>query len=575
MLLAVSLVTLTGFGIGSRRIRSSKYPFDFKINCLLDGRHVIIFLIDGARADRLYRMAREGELPAIKKYFMDRGVTVERAVASIPSVTNAAIAAITCGAYPGHLNVIGNSWFDRDELKRINLMSLRNYYQANERLNRKTIYEILDDEPTVTVSTLCKKGSKYNIHLHYNLVGMSNYLIGRWDRVDKIFVQEFQDVVEFANREGIFPRVTLFHLPGMDYTSHSHGPFSEEAGSILRNVDKIVGELIRGLERNGVLDRICLVLVADHGQVPLKKKNYFLWEEFFSNDLGLPALSRYGELDEYFTRALGMPAVTSYDEVDKKSREKRENYYRRFAVIEANNGRNTFLYFRHNPERRWVDPREMAHWEVRPTWKELRNYPAPERRVDLINEIRRAEGTAFVAGRPRKGEVAIFSRNGEGLIKTRTVGGETRYAYRVIKGRDPLGYKQSAAATGLMDGGYHSSREWLQATSSLEQTDVVAQLPSLFESPYCGDIFVVPREGWDFEEINIGAHGGFLRGEMLVPLIIAGPRIKRGKLLEPVRTVDIVPTILDYLGFGDRKKGLKLDGESFWEKIRLQKNINH
>ncbi len=567
-LLAASLVTLTGCGIGSRRIRSSGYPFDFKINSPVDGRSVIIFLVDGVRADLLYEMADSGELPSIKKYLMDRGVTAEHAVTSVPSITNAAIAAMTCGAYPGHVNIVGNRWFDRIGLKRINLVSLKNYYLANEFVNRRTIYQILRDQPTVTVSTPCNRGSQYNIHLHYNLAGMSNYLFSRWNKVDKVFIQEFQDVVEYANREGVFPSVTLFHLPGMDYTSHSYGPFSEEARSILKSVDESLGELMKGLERNGVIDRICVLLVADHGQVPMEKGNYFLWEDYFSKCFNLPVLSRYGEKDEYFTRALGMQPVSRYDDVDEEKREKRERYYNRFAVIEGNNGRNAFLYFRHNPAARWINPKGMASWEVRPTWQELRNYHSPKGRVDLVGEMRLKEGVGFVVGRPRKGEVAIFSRNGEGLIRTKIFRNEVRYAYKVVKGEDPLGYINSAAAAGLMDGGYHSSRKWLEATCSLKQTDVVAQLPSLFESPYCGDLFVIPAEGWDFEKANIGGHGGFLQGEMRVPLIVTGPRIKRGRLVAPVRTVDIVPTILDYLGFGDRIEGLGLDGKSFWNEIK-------
>jgi hypothetical protein len=567
--LFASLVTLAGCSIGSRRIRSSDYPFDFKINCLFTGWHVVLFLIDGARADLLYGMADDGELPTIKKYFMDRGVVAEHAITSIPSITNAAIAAITCGDYPGHVNVIGNTWFDRDELKRINLLSLRNYYLANGYLARKTIYQILSDQPTVTVSTLCNRGSRYNIHLHYNLVGMGNYLIGKWNKVDEIFIQEFQDVVEYANREDIFPRVTFFHLPGMDYTSHSHGPFSKEARSILMNIDRVLGELMEGLEKNGVLDNVCLILLADHGQVPLESENYFLWEEFFSKRLMLPILSRYGETDEYFTRALGITTLTRYNEINKKRRSRREKYYSHFAVIEANNGRNAFLYFRHNPAGRWVDPREMAPWEIRPGWEELRNYATPRGTVDLVSEISRAEEIALVAGQQRKGEVIISSRSGEGLIKTRQINGETRYSYQVIRGEDPLGYRQSDPAVRLMDGNYHPSREWLEATASLRQVDVVAQLPSLFESRYCGDLFVVPVDGWDFEKVNPrGSHGGFLKGEMRIPLIIAGPRVKTGMLRNPVRSVDIVPTILDYLGFGERKEGLYLDGQSFWKEIK-------
>lgn len=566
VLVACVMPLVTGCSIGSKRVRYSGYPFDFTIDAVVEDRNVILFLIDGCRADLLYRMARDGELPSIDKYFIRRGVTVKNAVTSVPSITNAAIAAVSCGSYPGHLNVVGNRWFDRDGLRRINLISYRNYYQVNEFLRRETVYQMLGCEPTVTVSTPCIKGSTYNIHLHYNLVGAVNYLFKSYLNVDKVIVKEFRDVVEFAKREGLFPRVTFFHLMGTDYISHRYGPFSRETRRSLENADALLGELMGGLERNGVLDRFCVILVADHGQVETGDGNYFSLVSYLRRTTLLPVLSRYGEKDVYVTRALGLKPVTRYAEIDEKARGERRRHYENFAVIEANNGRNLFLYFRHYPDGGWVPPREMAPWNERPTWEELRNYPTPRGKVDLVDLMRGAEGCGFVVGRPAEGEIVIFSRGGEARIRSREQGGETMYSYAVVEGDDPLGYSGSPVAAKLMDGGYHGSREWKDATCALDQPDIVSQLPSLFESPFCGDLFLVAAAGWDFEKGHRGSHGGFLRDEMRVPLIIAGPGIGNGEM-ETARTVDIVPTILDYLGYSDRLKDRPLDGRSLWEEI--------
>jgi arylsulfatase A-like enzyme len=356
------------------------------------------------------------------------------------------------------------------------------------------------------------------------------------------------DVVECANREGVFPRFTFFHLPGLDAVSHRHGPFSREARSFLKNIDRAMGELMEGLERNGALERVCVVWVADHGQIFLGKENYLLLEKFFAEELGIPALDRYNSVDR------------------SDCSKKREAYYARFAVIAANNGRNASLYVRHNPEGQWVSPNRMAPWTQKPSWKELRNYPTPRGTVDLVEKLRCAQGVRFVIGQPRAGEVALYSARGDGVIRTAIIGGETRYAYAVAEGDDPLGYRAAPDAAKLMDNGYHSSHEWLRATCSLGQPDIVAQLPSLFESRFAGDLFLVAADEWDFEEVNASSHGGFLRGEMLVPLVLAGPRIRKGTF-GPVRVVDVMPTVLEYLGCGDRIKGLDLDGVSFWEEI--------
>jgi len=172
----------------------------------------------------------------------------------------------------------------------------------------------------------------------------------------------------------------------------------------------------------------------------------------------------------------------------------------------------------------------------------------------------------FVAGRPRNGEIALFSPGGESRIRTVVEGGETRFSYAVVEGDDPLGYGGTGAAASLCEGRFSSSREWLEATCGLDFPDIVAQLPSLFEDRSRGDLYLVAADGWDFEETNISSHGGFQRDEMRIPLLVAGPRIRKGTF-GPVRLVDLVPTILDYLGHGDRARRDGLDGVSFLEEI--------
>ncbi|MDD5557146.1 MAG: alkaline phosphatase family protein [bacterium] len=546
--LACALAALAGCATGSRRVQSSDYPFDFHLDCLLDSRHVVLFIVDGLRADVFDRMVEAGDLPAIGRHLVGRGARAEYALAPVPSITNASIAALTCGAFPGRAGVVGNRWFDHEMLRRVSVFSVADYYAPNEFLARPTVFEALPDEPTATIATPSVKGSAFNVHLHYNIVAGMNYLFGKWDKVDEIFMEHFRDVAEFANREGVFPRVTIIHLSGLDFVSHKYGQLSPEAAAILRNVDEVFGRFAAAMERNGALDSVCLILLADHGHVRLGAENFLLLDRRLSADLGIPVLDAYTGVDRSGHAHL------------------RERHYDRFAAIVSNNGRNAFLHLRHNPAGEWVRPERMASWEARPAWDEVRNYRTPSGSVDLVEALRGMEGIRFVIGSPRPGEIAVFSAGGEGRIRAAGDPPATRYAYEVVRGDDPLGCREDPAAARLMDGRFHPSRAWLEATARLPQPDVVAQLPSLFESPFCGDLFLVAADDWDFEEPNVSSHGGFLRGEMAVPLVIAGPRVRRGRF-GIVRLVDVVPTILDYLGLADRVGDLALDGVSFLEEI--------
>lgn len=541
-LLAAALCLLAaGCSIGSRRITPSVYPFDPRLDCLFGDRHVVTFLVDGCRADLLADMVRAGELPTIRRYFAERGVSADCAVTTVPSTTNAAVAALLCGAYPGRLNIIGNRWFDRSSPRRVSVLGLNDYGLDRDYLARRTIYEILGDELTVSLFSRLPEGSAYEIPIYYNLIGMKYFLLGNWRKVDEVFVREFEDVAAIADREGVFPAFSFFHLAGCDAVAHHTGSFSPEARGMLTNIDRALAPVMEALERNGVLDRVCLVLTADHGQVPIGAHR-LLWERYFPERLGLPALGCAGGADR--------PG---------------DGRFTRYAVVAAVNGRNSFLHFRRNTAGTWTPPARMAPWRERPSWGEIRSYRTPRGNVDLVEKLRREPGVSVVAGSPGKGRVAVFSADGEGLIRAEGEGEGAHFAYEIVSGGDPLGCRGTPAAA-LMDGRFHPSREWLKATGGLARPDIVAQLPSLFESPCRGELYVVASDDGCFEDGNVSEHGGFLRGEMCVPLLVAGPGIRKGAF-GPVRIVDVAPTILDYLGHGDRIAGAGLDGASFLKEI--------
>jgi arylsulfatase A-like enzyme len=95
--------------------------------------------------------------------------------------------------------------------------------------------------------------------------------------------------------------------------------------------------------------------------------------------------------------------------------------------------------------------------------------------------------------------------------------------------------------------------------------DFVPQARELFDSPLVGDVVVFTREGWSFHPTHKSDHGGPLRQEMFVPLVVAGRGIGRGEL-PVVRQIDIVPTVLEFLGHQAPEGGL--GGRSFLRSIK-------
>jgi len=117
---------------------------------------------------------------------------------------------------------------------------------------------------------------------------------------------------------------------------------------------------------------------------------------------------------------------------------------------------------------------------------------------------------------------------------------------KIVSG-NPFGWEGKVSVK-LLNGLAASSREWLDATCDTSYPDLPPQILAYFRGSRAGDIAVFATGGWDFGSNNSAGHGG-LNGydDLYVPLLLAGPGVPH-KRAAAVRTVDLVPTILELLG---------------------------
>src|SRR5437660_1121629 len=73
---------------------------------------VIAILVDGARPDAMQRMAAAGELPILKRHFVDAG-GFRAAPGVFPSVSGPAHLPLLAGVHPGRANLPGIRWAER------------------------------------------------------------------------------------------------------------------------------------------------------------------------------------------------------------------------------------------------------------------------------------------------------------------------------------------------------------------------------------------------------------------------------------------------------------------------------
>jgi hypothetical protein len=168
---------------------------------------------------------------------------------------------------------------------------------------------------------------------------------------------------------------------------------------------------------------------------------------------------------------------------------------------------------------------------------------------DIVQALLAERAVGLVAGETETaGEVAVLSADGEARI--RRDNGSIVYAPR---SGDPL------RVGGPFQG---SPRDWLAESWHAPFPDAAYQLLDQFRSPRTGDMVVVANEGYDFRrrfEIpeHRAGHGSLVRAHMHTPLWSNRPMPA-----VPLRTVDVFPTVLHWLGV---RVPDGIDGELVWE----------
>ncbi len=107
---------------------------------------------------------------------------------------------------------------------------------------------------------------------------------GLLDKVARVFPDLWKDLVppdvrdaaQFAIARYLItqerPDLVLVHVWATDDAQHAHGPRSPEAKQAFEHVDRLLGELLRALEQSPDWSRTTLVVLSDHGFLPVDRE---------------------------------------------------------------------------------------------------------------------------------------------------------------------------------------------------------------------------------------------------------------------------------------------------------------
>lgn len=486
---------------------------------------VIVFFIDGVNAATFDEMFTAGELPAIREFFGD-GLYSPRAVANVPSITLVNQTSVVTGQFPGHHGITSNNWFDRNRLIYRNYMTIAQKNALDGDYTAPTIFELLDDRTTVSLFLQAHRGSTKFVE--NQLSAVLPYLFGWHEFTDRLALYRFDLWADIARTRQEFPAVTFVYQLAVDFAGYDHGQSSPEYRAALRHVDKQIGRVLGDFRRAGLLENVTVALVSDHGLIDVT--DHFNLDRFLRDTVGLDVARAKLWEETPFENRLNV-------------------YQRHTAVVYGAGDRHRAICLRRPTDG------GFAPWLRRPTADDLRAYPTPTGPADLpalLVAETAVEAVAHAAG-PNRARLVL---NGGEVEFRQSAGRGGPVSYHLITGDDPLGYE--AAAPALTDGRPHEPAVWLAATARTDFPGLPDRLIAYFRAQRAGDLAVFAAAGWDFGASLRAGHGGLRAGDMLTPLLIAGPGVPNGTL-ETAQTVDLLPTLLTLMG---REAPSGIDGAS-------------
>jgi len=498
------------------------------------GRSVCVLLFDGLSQRQFERLLADGVLPNLKREIVDRGLSFDTAVASIPSETYPNLGAMLTGLYPGHHGIPANIWLDRRLRLAETHTNIFRIHSAADFLepDARTLYEHLPADSVVVTSPM-GKGAAVWAKNTFSIV--TSYLKWDWEYLDRKSLDDAGDAYAGALEAGRLPSIVLAHLLGPDEVAHADGPESAAFRSVMVNIDRSFGRLVRRLKRWKVHDQILFVVVGDHGNEPYGTTADA--EELVHRALA----SHPTEADCAGENCVLVPAEgkrkKAYDVGD--------------AQIAVGAYRGVMI---------WLPASRLPETVPGAFTAKPRKKPKPRRGAPPPPKITMPAATAFAAALARApelalvatrgaeaGHVLVYGPKGRSEIVREETDGAPRYGYRVLAGEDPIEYAATPALAPLLTGEGFPAHAWLLATAATTYPDLVVQLPEFFDSPRAPDVYLSPRDGVGFRAGKAAGHGGLARLEMVVPLVFAGPGVPRGRR-PAARTVDLAPTLLAWLG---------------------------
>ncbi len=526
-----------------------------------DHRYFVLFLVDDVQGNLFCEKIIQDPslLPHIRADLFDRGAHCSNVVSLFTSASIQGHTTLLTGRYPDKHEVLAEGFWDvrnPEDPRRVNLMaiSLNTIKEWNRRIAVKTWAEWVPDSTSFHVVDRGAKERFFKpsaywrfawIYLKVRMFGPKTYMTNRfWE---ELILSNSKRYLKKLNKKGMTTGVQITFSPS-DNAAHLYG-MVDAAGNItegykqsLQLLDKTYtlmvdgyddkGRHVKGLKELGIFDQTLFVVCADHAssayqaEIPLVRHLREHWSLKFAS-----LVNAKGKAEPPKDETAAVRAGADF-------------------LLSEEGGIAAFL-FKHPTTGRfekWLPLDCLEHYSPQGRGS------APVNIVSLVLALPHTDHVFFQVG---PAEVLVAGQGGRAIITVDGVSSSAvteRFKYQVIAGADPLHYAQDTTiASRLLDGNFHDNREWLQVTARHRFPATPEVVFHYFLCPYAGNVVVVPEDPYNYFVKDDGLHKVYMhdrdnREEIIVPLVFTGPGIKQKYVISCAKNVDVLPTILRWLG---------------------------
>lgn len=233
-----------------------------------DKNSLLLISIDGFAQDYLKRY----KAPTLSR-LADAGVIAQSMQPSFPTKTFPNHYTIATGLYPAHHGIVENNIYDAD-FDAIFRMSKPEEVTNGRWWLGEPVW-VTAEKQGVRTGTYFFPGSEAAIKgVRPGLWKAYDGSVSNIDRVNSILA--WLDLPK-AQR----PQFLTLYFSSVDDAGHAYGPESQQVADAIAEVDQALAILVAGLEQRGLLNRLNMILVSDHGMVKVPQQQVIALDQLF------------------------------------------------------------------------------------------------------------------------------------------------------------------------------------------------------------------------------------------------------------------------------------------------------